>query len=129
LLPLAITNPDVQFTGIDSVKKKTVAVNEMIAALHIKNATVVWSRIEAYTSQTFDYLTARAVAYVDTLIAWSYPLVKKGGIFLLMKQSLPEERKVLLKACHQRKLHLLKEHTYTLFPGDIERVIYVIQKT
>jgi 16S rRNA G527 N7-methylase RsmG len=41
-----MSNPEVHFVGIDSVKKKTVAVNEMIGELGIKNAEVVWSRIE-----------------------------------------------------------------------------------
>jgi 16S rRNA G527 N7-methylase RsmG len=32
-MPLAISYPNIQFTGIDSVKKKTVAVNEMLHTL------------------------------------------------------------------------------------------------
>jgi len=42
LLPLAMTNPQAKFIGIDSVKKKTIAVNEMIAELGIKNTKVIW---------------------------------------------------------------------------------------
>jgi 16S rRNA (guanine527-N7)-methyltransferase len=33
LLPLAMTNPAVSFIGVDSVKKKTIAINEIIAQL------------------------------------------------------------------------------------------------
>ncbi|MDR2190894.1 MAG: 16S rRNA (guanine(527)-N(7))-methyltransferase RsmG [Candidatus Peribacteria bacterium] len=123
LLPLALTSPDGQFIGIDSIQKKTLAVNEMIATLHIPNAQVVWSRIEDYPHsvpagypQTFDYLTARAVAYVDKLIPWAYPLLKPGGTLILMKQYLVSEKKDLEKVCKIWKLQLTKEHHYSLFP-------------
>jgi hypothetical protein len=47
-MPLAISCPESQFLGIDSVKKKTVAVNEMLAQLNVQNAKVLWMRIEEY---------------------------------------------------------------------------------
>lgn len=77
LLPIAITNPEITCVGIDSVRKKTIAVNDMIATLGLKNAQVVRTRIEEYKGRSFDYLTARAVAYVDQLLDRSYHLVKK----------------------------------------------------
>ena len=40
LIPLAMINPEVQFTGIDSVGKKAKAVNEMLTDLEIKNTKV-----------------------------------------------------------------------------------------
>ncbi len=40
LLPLAMTNPESQFTGIDSIGKKVRAINEMIDKLGLKNAHV-----------------------------------------------------------------------------------------
>ncbi|MDR2541237.1 MAG: 16S rRNA (guanine(527)-N(7))-methyltransferase RsmG [Candidatus Peribacteria bacterium] len=127
LLPLAISNPTVHFLGIDSVKKKTIAVNEMLKDLGIKNAEVLRGRVEE-TKELFDYITARSVAYVDKLIPWSYYALKKGGKFLLMKQKNAEEKVVLLEVCKKWKLKLISEHFYTLFEGDIERVIYVVEK-
>ncbi|MDR0860810.1 MAG: 16S rRNA (guanine(527)-N(7))-methyltransferase RsmG [Candidatus Peribacteria bacterium] len=127
LLPLAITNPEVSFVGIDSVKKKTVAVNEMIAELKIKNAEVLRGRVEE-RKELFDYITARSVAYVDKLIPWSYRVLKKGGRFILMKQKNAEEKAVLLEVCKTWKLQLISEYFYSLFEGDIGRVIYVVEK-
>ena len=75
-MPLAITNPQATFTGIDSVKKKTIAVNEMLTSLQVSNAKVERSRIEEYKSQMFDIVTARAVAYVDKLLPRAYHLLK-----------------------------------------------------
>ncbi|MCR5413041.1 MAG: class I SAM-dependent methyltransferase [Patescibacteria group bacterium] len=68
MMPLAITFPKVQFTGIDSVRKKTIAVNEMLADLQVSNAKVVRTRIEDYPKESFDFITARAVAYIDKLL-------------------------------------------------------------
>lgn len=48
----------------------------MISSLHLTNVQAVWTRIEDYKSPQFDYLTARAVAYVDQLLDRSYDLVK-----------------------------------------------------
>jgi 16S rRNA (guanine527-N7)-methyltransferase len=128
LLPLAISNPQVQFTGIDSVKKKTLAVNEIIDQLGISNAKVVWERIEMYKSQTFDYVSARAVAHVDKLIPRAYHLLCPHGTFVLMKQKKEEEKSDLLQLCKKWNLQLLREHHYSLFTGDIDRVIYLIEK-
>ena len=128
-MPLAITNPQANFVGIDSVKKKTVAVNEMLHTLGITNAEVIRGRIETKQAERlFDFITARAVAYVDKLIPWSYHLLKQGGKLILMKQKSEEEKAVLVQVCRQWKLKLVAEHHYRLFEGDIERVMYVVEK-
>jgi 16S rRNA G527 N7-methylase RsmG len=88
----------------------------------------VRSRIEEFKKQKFEYVIARAVAYVDKLIPWAYPLITTGGTFILMKQKNEEEKAELLNLCKQWKLQLMKEHQYTLFPGDIERTIYIVKK-
>lgn len=128
LMPLAISYPNIQFTGIDSVKKKTVAVNEMLDALWVKNAKVIWTRIEEYKEKQFDIVTARAVAYSDKLIKWAYPLLKKWWYFLFMKQNIQEERELLLKLCKKYHLSLKSEIKYQLYEWDIDRIIYVIEK-
>ncbi len=128
LMPMAIACPDIVFTWIDSVKKKTVAVNEMLEALWVKNAKVIWTRIEEYKWEEFDVITARAVAYSDKLIKWAYPLLKRWWYFLFMKQVIQEEREILVKLCKTYCLKIEKELKYKLFDDDIERVIYVIKK-
>ncbi|MBO7095293.1 class I SAM-dependent methyltransferase [bacterium] len=45
--------------------------------INIKNVEMVWSRVEDIKNQTFDLVTARAVAYSDKLLNWATPLVKK----------------------------------------------------
>jgi len=127
LLPLAMTNSDVNFTGIDARRKKVDAVNEMIEKLGLKNVKCVRSRIEDFTEQ-FDYITARAVWYVDKIIPRSYNLLKKWWSFIFYKQHDEEEFKILEGMCKKYKLKIVSTHRYSLFDWDIERVIYVIEK-
>ena len=100
----------------------------MLANLWATNAKVLWTRIEDYQGEQADILTARAVAYVDKLLEWSTPLLKKWGHFLLMKQKQPEELEVLHKVCQKKKINLISQIEYQLFEGDIDRVIYILQK-
>jgi 16S rRNA G527 N7-methylase RsmG len=45
--------------------------------LGVKNVKMIWGRIEDIKNQTFDLVTARAVAYSDKLLNWATPLIKK----------------------------------------------------
>lgn len=127
LIPLAILYPDSDFVWIDSVKKKTVAVQEIASALGLKNVDLIRTRAEDYKDQC-DYLVSRAVAYIDKLISWTYHLVKDGWYMIFYKQFTMEEKDDLESICRYRKIKIIKQHVYSLFPWDIQRVIYVLQK-
>lgn len=127
LLPLAMTNPEVRCTGIDTRKKKTIAVQAMADELELKNVWVVWSRVEE-VKQRFDYVTARAVWYADKIIPRCAPLVKKGWTLILYKVLSPEEEPVLIDLAEGKKLYLETMHYYKLFEEDIQRVIYIFTK-
>lgn len=128
LMPLAISHPECNFVWIDSVRKKTVTVWEILEELNIKNVEMIWGRIEEIKNQTFDLVTARAVAYSDKLLNRADHLIKKWWRIALMKQVNDEEKKVLLDVAKKRKLILEIEHKYQLFDEDIVRVIYVLKK-
>ena len=128
LMPLAISHPECNFVWIDSVRKKTVAVQDILEELRIKNVEMLWSRIEDIKNLNFDLVTARAVAYSDKLLNRATPLVNKWWKIALMKQVNSEEKKVLLNEASKRNLFLEKEHYYHLFDWDIDRVIYILWK-
>ena len=128
LMPLAISHPECNFVWIDSVRKKTIAVWEILDELEVKNVEMMRIRIEEIKNQTFDLVTARAVAYSDKLLNRATPLVKKWWRIALMKQVNNEEKKVLLDTAKKKKLVLEKEYNYKLFDWDIERVIYILRK-
>lgn len=127
LLPIAISNPEVQCTGIDSTKKKVDAVNEIISKLKIMNAKAVRTRAELYKEE-FDYVTARAVGYIDKLLPRVHHLVKKGGHLILFKQYTPEESQDIIHFGKRYRFVVQKKHKYQLFDWDIQRIIYVLKK-
>ena len=128
LMPLAISHPECNFVWIDSVRKKTIAVWEILDELEIKNVEMMRTRIEDTKNQTFDLVTARAVAYSDKLLNRATPLVKKEWKIALMKQVNNEEKQVLLDVAKRKNLVLEKEYKYKLFDWDIERIIYILKK-
>lgn len=128
LMPLAISHPECNFVWIDSVRKKTIAVWEILDELGVKNVEMMRTRIEDIKNQTFGLVTARAVAYSDKLLNRATPLVKKWWRIALMKQVNDEEKKVLLNIANQKNLVLEKEYNYKLFEWDIDRVIYILRK-
>jgi 16S rRNA (guanine527-N7)-methyltransferase len=134
LLPIAINNPEIQCIGIDSTKKKVDAINEMIGKLKIPNAQAIRTRAEEYNKKTvsypegFDYVTARAVGYIDKLLPRVHHLVKKGGRLVLYKQYTSEESQDIIHFGKRYRFVVQKKHKYQLFEGDIQRIIYVLKK-
>ena len=128
LMPLAISHPECNFVWIDSVRKKTIAVWEILEQMNVKNVEMIWSRIEDIKNQTFDLVTARAVAYSDKLLNRATPLVKAWGKVALMKQVNDDEKRILLDTAKKKNLVLEMEYEYNLFEWDIDRVIYILKR-
>ena len=53
---------------LDRNRNNMRKLNEMLADLQVSNAKVVRTRIEDYPKESFDFITARAVAYIDKLL-------------------------------------------------------------
>ena len=120
-------NFSLQLYGLDTRRKKVEAVQQIADACGLKNVYTIWSRVEDHSKQ-YDVVTARAVAYADKIIPRCLPLCKKWGIICLYKEVKTEERKEIIHQCKKYHLKLEQEHTYRLFEGDIERIIYVLKK-
>jgi 16S rRNA (guanine527-N7)-methyltransferase len=127
LLPIAISNPKIQCTGIDSTRKKVDAVNEIITNIKIPNAKALRIRAEEHKEE-YDYVTARAVSYIDKLLPQVHHLVKKWGRLILYKQYSPEESQDIIHFGKKYRLVVQKKHKYQLFDWDIPRIIYVLKK-
>jgi len=81
-IPLAIARPDVRMVLIDSIRKKTMAVQEMIERIGLTGVSVWTGRAEEMslkpgTAGSFDYVFTRAVASLEDLARWSRPYLKK----------------------------------------------------
>jgi 16S rRNA (guanine527-N7)-methyltransferase len=87
-LVMAIRRPDLAVTLVEPLLRRTTFLSEVVDALGLANVEVVRARAEAlHRKRTFDVVTARAVAPMVRLSAWSLPLVRTGGAFLAMKGS------------------------------------------
>ncbi|MGO1392038.1 16S rRNA (guanine(527)-N(7))-methyltransferase RsmG [Agrococcus casei] len=83
---LAIARPDVHFTLIEPMERRTNWLQSQVDLLELANVTVVRARGEDYeVVEPFDVATARAVSALRTLIPLTAPLVRSGGELVLLK--------------------------------------------
>ena len=99
----------------------------MTTNLNISNAKALRTRAEDHKKQ-YDYVTARAVSYIDKLLPQIHHLVKKGGRIILYKQFTPEESQDIIHFGKKYHFIVQKKHKYQLFDGDIQRIIYILKK-
>lgn len=134
-LPLAIVYPQVRFTGLDSIRKKTEAILRIAKAADIKNIEVIADRAEVLGHkkkhrECYDMVTARAVAPLSILLEYCTPFVKVGGKIILWK-SMHIDAELEESAAAQKALscELTAKHSYTL-PGDFgTRQLLIFTKT
>lgn len=86
---LKIARPDIELVLIDSLQKRLNFLDALCRELGIK-ATLVHARAEdaghdGSLRESFDFVTARAVANLAVLSEYCLPLVKVGGVFAPMK--------------------------------------------
>lgn len=91
-IPLKIIRPDLNITLVDSLNKRIKFLDEVISQLELKNIYTVHSRVEDFGNnkkyrESFDYVTARAVANLSVLSEYLIPLVKINGNCICMKGS------------------------------------------
>jgi 16S rRNA (guanine527-N7)-methyltransferase len=95
-IPLAILFPHVNFTLLDSKKKKIYACQHIIEALELANVKLVSERAEDHR-QTYNYVIARAVAAFPKFYMQTKHLMEKNcafpkqGIYYLKGGQLTEE--------------------------------------
>lgn len=111
-IPIAIARPDLLITLVEATQKKATFLSAIAAALGLSGVTVESERAEKLTTgplrETFDVVTARAVARLPQLVPLTAPFVKSGGRLLLIKgqkanEELQEAARVLVK---QRMRHV-----------------------
>lgn len=90
-IPLAILNPDINFTLLDSNGKKTRFLFQAINDLSLANAKEINHRVEKYQSeQSFDIVISRAFSSISDMLAQCDHLVSDRGCFLAMKGKKPD---------------------------------------
>jgi 16S rRNA (guanine527-N7)-methyltransferase len=98
-LPLALCNPERQFTLIDSKAKKIRFVSHAAHLLGLSNVTAVHSRAETVKlDEPFDTVVARAFAPLPQMLASVAPLCGPATRVLAMKGIWPAAELALLPA-------------------------------
>ena len=71
-IPIAIEFPDFHITGVDSIRKKINAVENIKNSLKIKNLNLICDRVENL-KQKYDIIVTRAVADLSKILALGLP--------------------------------------------------------
>jgi len=91
-LPLALVNPEKQFTLIDSINKKLRFVQHAATAMQLANISIEHVRAEAYRpDQRFDCVVSRALSSLQNFVGWCGHLCAPGGKLLAMKGRYPDD--------------------------------------
>lgn len=131
--PLAIARPDATVLLIESTKKKAAFLRDTVDKLGLVNVEISDSRVEdlghSPRRETFDIVTARAVAAMPFLIEWAMPLLKTGGRLLAMKGARAADE--LAQSPRARRLLRTGEpavHAVGDIPGATNHVIIELRK-
>lgn len=90
-VPIAIEYPNLNITGIDSIKKKIAAVSELKERLKLNNLNLICERVENLKNQQYNIILSRAVADLDKISYYALPLLKKDGYFIAYKSKKAQE--------------------------------------
>ncbi|MBR2377581.1 MAG: 16S rRNA (guanine(527)-N(7))-methyltransferase RsmG [Clostridia bacterium] len=131
-IPLMCLRKDLKFTLFESVGKKCTFLNEVINNLKL-NAEVINARAEdagknPIYRESFDIVTARAVARLNTLSEYCIPLIKKEGLFIAYKGEKNGEEKEAFNAIKTLGGTLIKSDFYNLSYDMGERSVFIIKK-
>ncbi|MDO6718930.1 16S rRNA (guanine(527)-N(7))-methyltransferase RsmG [Psychrosphaera sp. 1_MG-2023] len=89
-IPLAIINPDLEFTLLDSLGKRVRFMTQVKLDLGLKNIIPVQSRVEDFEGE-FAGVLSRAFASISDMVNWSRHLVAPNGRFFALKGQLAQE--------------------------------------
>ena len=122
----AIARPDVSVTLVEPLLRRTRFLDDVVAELGLDNVTVLRARAEE-VGETYDVVTARAVAALDKLGRWCLPLVRKGGVLLALKgRTAQEEVTAATATLHRLGATTIVVATYA--NGDVPTTVVEVSK-
>ena len=89
-IPLAIINPDKQFTLLDSLGKRIRFITQVKHELKLDNVTPLQSRVEDHQGQ-YAGVISRAFASISDMVNWSHHLLAEQGKFFALKGQIDQE--------------------------------------
>lgn len=134
-IPLKICFPHLKVVIVDSLNKRIQFLNHLVQELGLDNVSCVHGRAEDIARlpeyrDSFDLVTARAVARLNVLNEFCLPFTRKNGTFAAMKGSQSvEEVKEAGVSLREMKGKVRAEHALKLPFEQSERYIVLIEKT
>lgn len=133
-IPLKICFPQLKVTIVDSLQKRISFLNHLAAELGLENVAFYHDRAETFgrregMRESFDIVTARAVARLSVLSELCLPLAKVGGTFIAMKGAAAQEE--IDNGTHAVQVlggEVKQVSTFRLPIEDSERNIIIIEK-
>lgn len=132
-IPLAIMRDDISVTLIDSLNKRIKFLDAVVSELGLTNVETIHLRAEeggrSDMRDSFDIVTARAVASLNVLCEYCLPYVKPGGMFLSYKgekvsEELDGAKNAIEKLCAEAK----DIYNYSIPDSDLSHNIVPILK-
>ncbi len=131
-IPNKIVNDTISLCLIDSLNKRINFLNEVVNELGLTNVETIHARAEEVGKnpkykEKFDVATARAVTKVNVLAEYLLPLVKVGGLVIMMKG--PNYKEELSEGMNAIKIlggEVIEEKKIML--EDMERNLIIIKK-
>ena len=123
---LKIFYPNLKITLIDSLLKRVNYLNKIIKELELKDIKAIHTRGEEY-HETFDVVTARAVANIEKLLKYTMHLVNKNGKLIAMKGNIDEELTEEVKKKISKKYKISKINKFLLPKENSNRSLIVIE--
>lgn len=129
-IPLKIVYPNLEVTIVDGLDKRITFLKQLVDKLELTNVTLVHGRAEEFAKEhreSFDIVTARAVARANILNELCIPLVKVGGHFISMKGKNAEEEIAEGNSLRLLNAKIIKQNEYYLPREDSKRVLILIE--
>lgn len=123
---LKIVYPNLKITLVDSLQKRINYLNQIIKELNLKDIKAIHTRGEDY-KETFDVVTSRAVANIETLVKYTMHLVNQKGIFVAMKGNIDNELTKPIEKKLSKKYKIIKIEKFQLPKENSERSLVVIK--
>ena len=137
-IPLKIMRPDLEITLVDSLNKRINFLNNVINILNLDKITTIHTRAQELpqnnvSCETFDYVTARAVAPLNVLCELCLPFVKVNGEFIALKSTkIDEEISNAENALNILNSTIKKIETYNIYlnnEAQTRKIVYITKNT
>jgi 16S rRNA (guanine527-N7)-methyltransferase len=130
-LPLAIALPHVDFSLVESVRRKCEFIDRAISSCGVANARSVHARAEGWPEGLagFDLVTARALAPLPVLAEYAAPLLRVGGTAVFWRgRRDPEDEEAGAVAAAQLGLHVTEIARVWPYPAATHRHLHLMSK-